>query len=445
MKPYQANPLTAWSRRGRDFGPRTGKSFYRSCFLFLVAYGEVVNAAFIQEQKLTASGGQSVAFVGNRVVVGAPLDDGTGAVYVYRFDLETMEWLGEQKLTASDGLAGDQFGFSVAAAGDRIVVGAPIDDGQKGSAYVFRYDAVMMKWLEEQKLTAPDDEANDFFGYSVAGVQDWLVVGSPLDDDNGSRSGSLYIFRSNPGTNTWLQAQKLVASHGATEDTLGISVAMSEDRIVAGAYLDDHNGIRSGSAYVYRLDISVMKWSQEQKLIASTRHDSDLFGVSVGIAGNRVVAGTWRGNASYVFRFDIGTLGWVEEQRLYASDGTTFGAFGYDIAIAGNRVVVGAFAEGSAYVFRFDSAAGAWTQEQKLLPLDPVSGDSFVASVAVAGDRILVGAPGTRSAYIFNPSSDKQGPITSAWAPAESFARAHVYGPSYYGFYPDVQFSHSTS
>lgn len=43
----------------------------------------------------------------------------------------------EIKLTASDGAAFDYFGVGVSLSGDTAVIGAPGDDTDKGSAYVF--------------------------------------------------------------------------------------------------------------------------------------------------------------------------------------------------------------------------------------------------------------------------------------------------------------------
>ena len=46
----------------------------------------------------------------------------------------------EQKLTASDGLALDELGSSVALTGDFALVGAQGGDGNSGSAYVYHFD-----------------------------------------------------------------------------------------------------------------------------------------------------------------------------------------------------------------------------------------------------------------------------------------------------------------
>ena len=47
------------------------------------------------------------------------------------------------------------------------------------------------------KLTAFDGDANDNFGQSIAATADKIIVGAYLDDDNGSNSGSVYIYDAN--------------------------------------------------------------------------------------------------------------------------------------------------------------------------------------------------------------------------------------------------------
>jgi len=100
-----------------------------------------------------------------------------------------------QKITASDGATSDQFGYSVALSGDTALIGAQGDDdmgSSSGSAYVFTRSG--STWTQQAKLTAADGAANDAFGYSVALSGDTALVGTRLDDDRGSESGSAYFF-----------------------------------------------------------------------------------------------------------------------------------------------------------------------------------------------------------------------------------------------------------
>lgn len=71
--------------------------------------------------------GHSVALDGDAAILGAPFSAcESGEAHVYRFD--GVDWVFEQALTASDGVAGDQFGVSVAVSGDAAFVGAPMTD-----------------------------------------------------------------------------------------------------------------------------------------------------------------------------------------------------------------------------------------------------------------------------------------------------------------------------
>ena len=82
----------------------------------------------------------------------------------------------------------------------------------------------------ENKITASDGASGDDFGNSVAIGNGRIVVGAYLDADNGSQSGSAYIFDL-AGT----QLAKITASDGAADDLFGYSVAVGNGRIVVGA------------------------------------------------------------------------------------------------------------------------------------------------------------------------------------------------------------------
>ena len=157
---------------------------------------------------------------------------------------------GETKLTASDGAEGDVFGYSVSLSKDTIIVGAYRDDDKgtsSGSAYVFVGDK--KGWSEEAKLTAGDGAEGDVFGYSVSVSKDTIVVGAYGDDDKGSVSGSAYVFAD--GKKGWSEEVKLTAGDGVEGDYFGYSVSVLKDTIIAGAQGDDDNGSVSGSAYIF--------------------------------------------------------------------------------------------------------------------------------------------------------------------------------------------------
>jgi hypothetical protein len=117
------------------------------------------------------------------------------------------------KLLANDGEPYDSFGYSVAIDGDTAVIVA-IKDGDNGvnsgSAYIYTRSGVV--WTEQQKLTASDGEAEDWFGRSVAIDGDTAVIGA-MTSVNGT--GSAYVFA---GADTPEQFSVLPASGNYAEN-----------------------------------------------------------------------------------------------------------------------------------------------------------------------------------------------------------------------------------
>ncbi len=395
----------------------------------------------IDPSKLTAADGlqgdefgYSVAVDGNTAVIGAYQDDHTdddgntignaGSAYV--FTKVSGVWKQVAKLTADDGAANDEFGYSVAVDGDTIVVGAhqndaDTNDNDEGAAYIFTKPALGWgdwsnldtdgKVALTTKLTAFGAAAEDEFGISVAVDGNTVLVGAHQDDDNGDNSGAAYIFtkfgdvwgNAPASGNHRVETAKLVASDAAANDEFGISVALDGDTAVIGAYHDDHtddgNTIgNAGSAYVFTKVSGV--WSQKAKLIAVDGAANDEFGISVAVNGDTVVVGARQNDtssgAAYLFTEVSGV--WSQKAKLTASDGAANDEFGISVAVDGDTIVVGAHQDddngdlsGSAYVFTRDSAGG-WRQREKLTASDGEAGDHYGYSVGVSGDTVVVGA-----------------------------------------------------
>lgn len=239
--------------------------------------------------------GQSVAISGDTAIIGAYGDndngESAGAAYIFHFNGNT--WEQSQKLTAFDGAAWDQFGQAVSISGDYAVIGAygDSDNGPlSGSAYIFYFNGSI--WTQYQKLIANDGSPWDHFGQSVSISANVTIVGAYKDDDKGKLSGAAYVFF-NDGSN-WLFEQKLTASDGVASDFFGHSVSIYGDYAIVGAYGNDDNGILSGSAYIFYFDGN--SWIQIKKLTANDASASDYFGKSVSIYGDHAFVGAYGDN-----------------------------------------------------------------------------------------------------------------------------------------------------
>ncbi len=401
--------------------------------LFLIVIGLLVSLTAIQAQpteeiqKILASDGAesdyfggSVSISGDYAIVGAYFDDdngnNSGSAYIYYNNAGT--WEQQAKLTASDGATNDLFGFSVSISNDYAIVGAYGDDDNgsgSGSAYIYYNNAGT--WEQQAKLTASDGVDSDIFGSSVSISNDYAIVGARGDDDNGSASGSAYIFYNNAGT--WEQQAKLIASDGDINDNFGI-VSISNDYAIVGAFGDADNGYNSGSAYIFYKDQGgANNWGQQTKLTAADGAFDDKFGYSVSISNDYAIVGAFGdadngsySGSAYIYYNNAGT--WGQQAKLTASDGAENDYFGISISISNDYAVVGAYQNdnnGSAYIFYKDQGGtNNWGQQKKITASDGDEYDFFGKSVSIYNDYAVVGANGdddngsaSGSAYIFGP------------------------------------------
>ena len=100
------------------------------------------------------------------------------------------------------------------------------------------------------KLIAGDGAAGDAFGYAASVYGTTAIVGAPKDDDDGSNSGSAYVFVRDE--NSWTQHSKLVPQNVGKSSAFGEAVVIVEDTVIVGAPGHTHGGIRfAGAVYVF--------------------------------------------------------------------------------------------------------------------------------------------------------------------------------------------------
>ncbi len=307
-------------------------------------------------------------------------------------------------LAALDAGVSDQNGQSVAVSGDTAVIGAWLDDNERGynagAAYVFRYDGV--RWVQLAKLTAPDGATDDRFGHAVAVHHDVLVVGAPQADIAGEAdAGAAYVFRR--AGNGWVFEGKLTASDRARGDRFGRAVAVSDAGIAVGAPREERAGaIDQGAVYTFWCD--GLAWSQNAKLVSPTAANHDWFGFALAMEGMRLAVGAQNADvgplldAGSVTMFAFTNTSWSLCQQLFAPDAAYGANFGSALALSGRTLVVGAerdtvsgIRSGSAYVFDRDFN-DRWVYSAKLAPRSPAPDDYFGSGAGVSGESIVVGA-----------------------------------------------------
>jgi len=368
-----------------------------SAYIFDVTTGQQLFKMLPSDGEADDRFGYSVAIDGDFAVIGAIQDDSNGpdSGSAYIFDVTTGQQL--FKLLPDDGDADDNFGFSVAISGHTAVIGAWLDDDNgsfSGSAYVFDVNTGQQLF----KLLPDDGMADDLFGYSIAISGNIAVIGANQDSDNGYQSGSAYVF----DVTTGQQLFKLLPDDGAGLDEFGYSVAIDNNLAVIGAIADDGNAPDSGSAYVFDVNTG----QQLFKLLADNGAKDDNFGISVAVNDNLSVIGAMSDgdngfDSGSVYVFDV-TTG-RQLYTIYASDGDTFDQFGISVAIRGNLTVIGAARSSKNGKFNYFGSAYVFQQQPTCLDLTV---DNLIAGEQ-AVFTITGGIPGTRAVTLYGTKFGK--------------------------------------
>lgn len=388
---------------------------------------------------LRVSGALSPVLHKIRATTGVIAADGSSLQNIFThstgFTPTAALWAQEAYVKAPNAEAGDAFGWSVAISADTLVVGTYSEDSNQttitngttasgsnaainsGAVYVFKRTGSF--WMQEAYLKAPNAEANDEFGYSVAISGDTIAVGANQEDSNqttitnGSTAsidnsivaaGAVYVFKRNAGV--WSQQAYLKTPNPDAGDQFGISVAISGSTIAVGSIYESSNQItitngstasgnnstpQSGAVYVFKR--SGANWAQEAYIKAPNAEANDHFGASISLSGDRLAVGAPQEDSNQVTI----TNGFTASADNSATD------------------------SGAVYVFK--RSVANWAQEAYVKPTNADSLDAFGSSVATTSDTLVVGVPQESS----NQTTITNGPTASANNSAAASGAVYVF------------------
>ena len=347
---------------------------------------------------------------------------------------------------------GDQFGYSVAAYGDTVAVGALdedsgsddggnlTDDSVEDSGAVYVFTRVNGTWRQQDFVKSPNIQRCAKFGSKLALWGDTLAVaaerqgdvsfcGEP-DEADGRLIGAVYVF-TRIGDEWFSQGPPVEASNRERDDRFGVSVALWGRTMVVGAAGEDSSGTgvneggegdnsASAAGAVYVFERNGILWEQKAYVKASNTSACDQFGKSVALWDDTLVVGAYledgdgvsdgppdgcdpntdvNSGAAYVYVRSDGE--WVHEAYLKASNSGPGDNFGWSVAAYDDTVVVGApYEDGaddmlsdSGAVYVFTRKSSTWQQEAYVKACNADGSDHFGWSVALSEDLLAVGAP----------------------------------------------------
>lgn len=363
----------------------------------------------------------AVAVVGNLVVVGAWQDDfsSTDSGRAYVFQAETGEFL--FNLQNPNPSSFDEFGYSVAADGNRIVIGTPGEDfvaTDAGELSVYSTTGAY-----QYKISNPDAAAGDRFSAALALKGNILVVGAPGDDTTGADSGRVYLY------NNGVPFRTLENPSPGDGDQFGSAVAIAGNYVVVGTPFDDAGASDAGAVHLFDIVTGDFIRTVQHPAAAA----GDQFGVSVGLSGDQLLVGaasadeaTNGADAGRAFLFSAATgslVSTINNPSPQAGD-----AFGADVAISSSGYVIGSpgddtGATDSGLTFLYNSTTGP---AGVAIPNPTLQAQSaFGSAVAIAGDWYVVGSPGddrvaTNSGEVHVYSATNGTLLREYFAPANS-------------------------
>jgi hypothetical protein len=322
---------------------------------------------------------------------------GAGAVYV--FTRSGATWSQQAYVKASntgEKEDGDQFGYSVAISsdGNTLATGAIAEDSAAtgingdqsnneadGSGAVYIFARTGSTWSQQAYVKPWNTTVRGgLFGYSVglSGNGDTLAVGT-YDEDRGK--GAAYIFTRTGGN--WSQQNRLTALNAEPGDSMGCSIAISDDgnTVVAGAFDEDsilrgiqppnegsndaRSDVSTGAAYVFVRTGTA--WTQQAFIKATNTRLNDQFAWALalsrdgdtlavgahledsgatGLNGDQEDASAEDSGAVYVYARSAAK--WTPVAYVKASNTKASAEFGISLALNGDGKVlaVGAFKDG---------------------------------------------------------------------------------------------------
>ena len=356
--------------------------------------------------------GQALAVAGNNFVVGSRdcIETACGAVHVFDSNGNLVRSIfpptsGTFSFTA--------FGDSVGAQGSNILVGDTLEDtagDDAGAAYLF--DGATGNLLQTFLNPNPAPGApfsRDFFGDSVTGFGDDVLVSAPREDLAGDDTGAVYLFDGATGQ----LLRTFVSPTPDVGDVFGSAIATVGNHIAIAAAFDATAAVNGGAVYLFDANGNLITTIVSPQPVEFSQFGNALaaFGDDLLVTEPRGFTGDLRAGVVHLFDGDTGAL----IRSYFNPTPVAFELFGNSVAASGNNVLIGALrnergpSAGAAYLF------DGTTAQLTATLINPKRGvtDSFANQVALIGDNLLISSPFESSdpanisqdgvAYLFQP------------------------------------------
>ncbi len=289
-----------------------------------------------------------------------------------------------------NGYCGVDFGITLAAGGDWLLVGHAnvttdrtrlrprqrtatdaVPDDPAGEVIAYRRGSD--GWTERQRFSSPAEANADGFGAAIALIQDRLLIGAPgaASADGISGAGRVFEYRMDGGG--WQHSGELTVDAN-TDATFGAPIVPTQSSpvqgvagVVIGAPFDDQ-GV--GAAFAFAIDDSPDGWAEPMRITHPEGQEGDVFGAAIAMSDDALWVGApvTRGlETGIAYRLSESVL---REFRFTEEETNNEDSFGHRIVASNDVVAITASGldhqAGGVFVFE-KGGDGEWAQTQLLI------------------------------------------------------------------------------
>ena len=369
--------------------------------------------------------GRGCTIEGDRMVIGAPSHDSTtnGEGIAYAYEWTGSQWGNEQTILPDSLPTYAYFGQGMSMSGDKLAIGAYIDDTTTGSdtGSVYTYHLDVDTWIQIDKLTDPSLHVHSYFGYAIDMDGGTMVVGAYGQNNGGTDKGDVFTYRARESDAPTVSPTNAPTTSPTTNPTASPTVSPTANPTASPTVspTDSPTVSPTVSPTTSPTDSPTVSPTVSPTMVPTaapvfrTDHILDPlgddnanseFGFAVDSYFDKAVVGAYGHNSDtgivYIYDWDDENLMWVNETNITASDASTNAKYGYSVAINDNHLVVGAPGASGDKIYIYNKTEdGEWGNEYIFTPTFTATEFGFSVDISpdshiVAGDPSMLSSTG---------------------------------------------------
>ncbi|MBT5097163.1 MAG: choice-of-anchor B family protein, partial [Candidatus Marinimicrobia bacterium] len=291
--------------------------------------------------------GHSIDALGDNLVIGAPhRTNSEGKVFLYGRNND--DWNLIQELNPANSNITSNFGSEVVITDQHLFIADQYYDEEKGAVFHFIKDPIDNKWEYKSFITYADMQNDGYFGHSIAVTGNRLLIGS--------RNGNLAVLYEY-NNSRWEEKHTFTAEKYQSKGRYGYSVELSDNRAIIG-----YPGYNSYGAFdIYQFENE--SWIKKTEVTNPNETNGSYFASSISLNNEDLIVGDYNGEKSYLFKIKDDTYSLI--QTFDSPDISNEGKFGRTVDIKSDQLIIGATYGEKAYIYNLD-VSGMWSLTNKI-------------------------------------------------------------------------------